>query len=118
MNRIQQQFERQFAESPDLYHFLNDFRDWVGQNLLNYEIFLEDNWFEDKTTIEYTWRCLDTFNIRVIAEDEYQNYRNQGTWHLGAYVKTYWTVEAPWDSTAAFFAENTVPRFKQPDEVG
>lgn len=112
IERIKQEFYSQLEQADDLYQFLNRFREWVNNTVVNYEIFLEDNWFEDKTTIEYTWRCLDTFNILVVAEDEYQNYIEKGTWHLGQYVKTYWVVDDPWEATASFFAQNTPPRLK------
>lgn len=110
---LKAQFEALQAQNEDLYHFLNHFRHWVNEHLVNYEIFLEDNWFEDKTTIEYTLRCLDTFNIVVFAEDTYKNYRKEGTWHLGDYVKTDWTVGAPWQILETFIQENTPPRYQQ-----
>lgn len=114
LNPIKEQFNRLQAVTSDLYHFLNSFRDWFNGALINYEIYLEDNWFEDKTTIEYTLRCLDTFNILIVAEDEYKNYRDsKGIWHLGEYVKTYWLVENAWEKMEAFIQENTPPRFRE-----
>ncbi len=112
VEQIKEQFDRMQAETPDLYQFLNNFRNWVNAVVVNYEIFLEDNWFDDKTTIEYTFRSLDTFNIVVFAEDEYENHRDEkGVWHLGKYIKTYWTVVDPWQEIAHFIAENGSPRY-------
>lgn len=96
--------------SESLYEFLNRYRDWFNAHVKNFEIFLEDNWFEDKTTIEYTIRSLDTFNIKVFAEDEYKNWRDDKTWHLGDYVKTYWTVDDPWGEIETFLKENPEPK--------
>jgi len=116
-HRIQAQFEHLQGKYGNLYDFLNHFRAWVNDNTVNYEVFLEDNWFDAHTTIEYTFRCLETFNILVFAEDEYKNSRDEkGVWHLGEYQKTRWTLENPWEAIAAFIAENTPPRFKQDGE--
>ncbi len=108
------QFDQFQAELTDLYEVLNQYRTWFNGHVANYEIFLEDNWFEAHTTIEYTFRCLDTFNILVVAEDDYLNSRDEkGVWHLGQYQSTRWTVEQPWEEIMAFFAENTMPVLKQ-----
>jgi hypothetical protein len=113
VNQIQAQYEKLQAESGNLYQFLNRFRDWVNQSLVNYEIFLEDNWSPGTTTIEYTFRSLDTFNELVFAKDEYHNSRDKkGIWHLGEYVSTRWMLENPWDHMAQFFVENGPPRYK------
>lgn len=112
LNIIKTQFEQCQAQSADLYQVLNALRDWFDKNVVNYEVYLEDNWFEDKTTIEYTLRCLDTLNTLVIAEDEYQNNRDNNVWNLGKYVKTYWTVEEPWAAIEQFIRENPLPRLQ------
>jgi hypothetical protein len=112
LNQIQEQFHAFQAQDEDLYVLLNHFRDWVNQTLANYELFLEDTWFDGRTTLEYTLRCLDTFNILVVAEDEYTNFRDSQTWHLGPYVRTYWIVDDPWGAMAQFIQENPEPRFK------
>jgi hypothetical protein len=110
IQRIKAQFEAQQAQTTDLYDLLNRFRDWFNCHCANYEIYLEDNWFEDKTTIEYTLRCRDTLEILIFAEDEYGNHRDEkGVWHLGDYVKTYWTIDVPWEAFERFFQENPPP---------
>lgn len=110
---IKTQFEKLQSETSDLYHFLNHFRDWVNQVAVNYEIFLEDEWFENRTTIEYTLRCLDTLNTLVFAKDDYHNSRDaKGVWHLGAYITTYWTIETPWDVIEAFILDNEPIRYR------
>ncbi len=109
---IRDKFEQLRSESTDLYQFLNAFRDWVNASIVNYEVYLEDNWFEEKTTIEYIFRCLSTFNILVFAEDHYNNYRADGVWNLGEYVTTQWVVGDPWDEIVTFFEANEPPRFK------
>jgi len=107
---IKTRFEAEQAQAEDLYAFLNRFRDWFNRYCVNYEIYLEDNWFDDKTTIEYTFRCKDTLEILVFAEDEYQNHRDEkGVWHLGDYVKTYWTIDEPWEAFERFFQDNPLP---------
>jgi len=113
IHKIQSQFETFQAEFTDLYEVLNHYRNWFNAHIANYEIFLEDNWFDAHTTIEYTFRSLDTFNILVVAEDDYHNSRDEkGVWHLGAYQSTRWTLENPWDAILDFIAENGTPRFK------
>jgi hypothetical protein len=103
----------QSGYQSDRYALLNAFRDWINQNLLNYEMFLEDNWFDDHTTIEYTLRSLDTFNIQVIAEDTYHNHRDdKGVWHLGHYIETHWTVPDPEQTLSEFLESNSPPRFR------
>lgn len=117
MDRIRQEFDRLLAMEPDLYAALNAFRDWTNAHVANYEIFLEDNWFDDgRTTIEYTFRSLESFNIEVFAEDTYGNHRDaKGIWHLGAYVRTDWTVPDPGAVIAQFLADNGSPRFRDAD---
>ncbi len=110
LEHIQLRFQALKLANEDLYEFLNQFRDWFNVALANYEIFLEDNWFDGKTTLEYTLRCLDTFNIVVFAEDEYRNFRDTQTWHLGPYVRSYWVVDDPWETIVQFINNNTVPR--------
>ncbi len=115
MQEIEREFRRLQSETPDLYHSLNQFRDWLNQKTINYEIFLDDNWYDNKTIIEYTLRSLDTFDSLVFAEDEYLSSRDEkGVWHLGAYVKSYWTLENCWDQFVAFIEKNGPPRYKNP----
>jgi hypothetical protein len=111
LQTVKEKYDTLQAESPDLYHFLNGFRDWFNGAVQNYEVYLEDNWFEDKTTIEYILKSSDTFNIQVLAEDEYENYRDN-IWNLGNYVTTYWLVEQPWEVIEQFISENTPLKLK------
>ncbi len=116
---LKAKFDQIQAQSEDLYQFLNNYRDWVNNNVVNYEIYLEDEWFDDKTVIEYTFRCLDTLNILVFAQDDYQNHRDEkGVWHLGEYTTTYWTVDHPWQQIEAFIQENPAPRYREPRPTG
>lgn len=118
MHDIISQFRAFQASHSDLYACLNAFRDWVNAHCVNYEVYLEDNWFENKTTIEYIVRCLTTFNIVTVAEDEYENSTADGTWHLGAYVKTYWTVDDPEDVIKTFIEANEPVRYLAPSPLG
>ncbi len=102
----------------DLYQFLNRFRDWLNEHLVNYELYLEDEWFEDKTTIDYILRSLDTLNDVILAQDEYLNNRDEkGVWHLGTYQKTRWLVEEPLQVMKTFFQANTPIRLAMPEKV-
>ena len=98
-----EQFNVLVLNNTDLYTGLNAFRDWFNQNIQNYEFILDDEWFEEKTTIEYQLRSLDTFNIIPLAVDTYENNRdNRGVWHLGKYQSTEWMIENPAQSIQQF----------------
>lgn len=102
-----EQFEKIVSNNSDLYTSLNAFRDWFNKNIQNYELILDDEWFEDKTTIEYQLRCLDTFNIMPLAIDEYENEKDaKGVWHLGAYKRTVWLTDNPVECIQLFVNEN------------
>ena len=105
---LKAEFDTRCKNSHDLYVVLNGFREWVNEHLKNYEIYLEDEWYDDKTTIEYTFRCLDTLNIIIFAADEYSNHRDEkGVWHLGDYRRSEWLLTPVWDHLEQFINENT-----------
>lgn len=111
VHQIHTEFVHRCQASDDLYVVLNGFREWVNEHLKNYEIYLEDEWYDDKTTIEYTLRCLDTLNILIFAADEYSNHRDEkGVWHLGDYRRSEWLLKPVWEHIQSFIKENTEPK--------
>jgi len=111
---LKAEFDRVFTPEADLYTALNAYRDWFNPKFANAEIYLEDNWFTDKTTIEYTLRSLDTLDFVILAEDEYDNFIADGTIQLGPYRSSHWVVPAPWAEIERFFSRNPLPQQRTP----
>jgi hypothetical protein len=108
LEKIQLQYQTlEVTYAEDLYAFWNAYRDWFNTHVNNYELYLEDNWFETTTTIEYILRSLDTFNIVILAEDTYANEVVKGVWHLGAYQFTRLIVTNPLSEITLFIGQNT-----------
>lgn len=106
------QFDALFTPGTDLYMALNAYRDWFNPRVANAEIYLEDNWFKDKTTIEYILRSLETLDFVILAEDVYGNFIAEGTLQLGPYQSSHWVVDDPWAEIETFFTQNPLPCLK------
>ncbi|MCA9841146.1 MAG: hypothetical protein KC475_03415 [Cyanobacteria bacterium HKST-UBA03] len=125
IDAIKQAFETMvLAESGPLYDRLTAFRSWFNAHVANYELYLEDEWYDGYTVIEYLLRSLDTLSSSAaLAGDRYSNQRDaKGVWHLGTYRDTVWLSVATdtttdtdthvWAVIQAFFEENGPPNPK------
>jgi hypothetical protein len=88
------------TDSESLYVQLNQLRDWINQNLPDFELYLEDVWNEKvwgETHFEYILRSRKTFNeLPPIGYDIYKNHQDtKGVWHLDEYVSTVRLLQDP-----------------------
>jgi hypothetical protein len=82
----------------DLYHRLNQARDWFNASVSGFEIYLEDEWnvyAEGQTYFDYCLRSLETKDeLPPLASDIYLNHQDAGgVWHLGAYQSSYLRID-------------------------
>lgn len=111
IEHIHHRFEADLAQGPTLYEALNRFRGWFNDHVANYELYLEDQWYDGRTVIEYLFRSLDTLSSSIpLAGDTYLNSIDpKRFFNLGDYQSTDWMVQDPWGEMLAFFLENPAP---------